>query len=511
MATCMSATKGCTPQRSLAAQCCVLPARHTTNSRQYLHKGQHDLYSGKTPVVRRQRCHRVCGKLTRVTAAAAGLEELTVQPIKTIEGHVKLPGSKSLSNRVLLLAALAEGTTVVENILDSEDIRYMVSALKTLQVPLEEYWEEDKIIVHGCGGKFPLEGEGIELFLGNAGTAMRPLTAAVAAAGRGSFVLDGIARMRERPIQDLVDGLCQLGVDATCTLGTGCPPVAVKGQGISSGGRVELSGSVSSQYLTALLMTAPLAQGEGGTDIVIIDELVSKPYVDMTIQLMERFGVTVELKDGLQHIYVPANQQYKSPGTAYVEGDASSASYFLAGATITGGTVTVEGCGSESLQGDVRFAKVMELMGAKVEWSPYSIKITGPPRGQLKSVDHNCNDIPDAAMTLAVAALFADGETAIRDVYNWRVKETERMKAIVAELTKLGATVEEGRDYCVITPPKDGKVNENVKIETYDDHRMAMAFSLAACAGVPVTILDPGCTRKTFPTYFDVLKTVTKN
>lgn len=511
MATRMSATKGCTPQRSLAAQCCVLPARHTTNSRQYLHKGQHDLYSGKTPVVRRQRCHRVCGKLTRVTAAAAGLEELTVQPIKTIEGHVKLPGSKSLSNRVLLLAALAEGTTVVENILDSEDIRYMVSALKTLQVPLEEYWEEDKIIVHGCGGKFPLEGEGIELFLGNAGTAMRPLTAAVAAAGRGSFVLDGIARMRERPIQDLVDGLCQLGVDATCTLGTGCPPVAVKGQGISSGGRVELSGSVSSQYLTALLMTAPLAQGEGGTDIVIIDELVSKPYVDMTIQLMERFGVTVELKDGLQHIYVPANQQYKSPGTAYVEGDASSASYFLAGATITGGTVTVEGCGSESLQGDVRFAKVMELMGAKVEWSPYSIKITGPPRGQLKSVDHNCNDIPDAAMTLAVAALFADGETAIRDVYNWRVKETERMKAIVAELTKLGATVEEGRDYCVITPPKDGKVNENVKIETYDDHRMAMAFSLAACAGVPVTILDPGCTRKTFPTYFDVLKTVTKN
>ncbi|KAI8101981.1 hypothetical protein M9434_007042 [Picochlorum sp. BPE23] len=508
MTTFVSATKGCTPQRILAAHGGV---RHATISRQQLYTSQSALYSGKSVVLHRQRSHRLGGKSTRVTAAAAGLEELTVQPIKTIEGHVKLPGSKSLSNRVLLLAALAEGTTVVENILDSEDIRYMVSALKTLQVPLEEHWEEDKIIVHGCGGKFPLEGEGIELFLGNAGTAMRPLTAAVAAAGRGSFVLDGIARMRERPIQDLVDGLRQLGVDATCTLGTGCPPVAVKGEGISSGGRVELSGSVSSQYLTALLMTAPLAQGEGGTDIVIIDELVSKPYVDMTIQLMERFGVNVELKDGLQHIYVPANQQYKSPGTAYVEGDASSASYFLAGATITGGTVTVEGCGSESLQGDVRFAKVMELMGAKVEWSPYSIKITGPPRGQLKSVDHNCNDIPDAAMTLAVAALFADGQTAIRDVYNWRVKETERMKAIVAELTKLGATVEEGRDYCVITPPKDGHVNENVKIETYDDHRMAMAFSLAACAGVPVTILDPGCTRKTFPTYFDVLKTVTKN
>lgn len=385
----------------------------------------------------------------------------------------------------------------------------MVSALKTLQVPLEENWEESRITVQGCGGKFPLEGEGIELFLGNAGTAMRPLTAAVAAAGKGSFVLDGVPRMRERPIQDLVDGLVQLGVDAKCTLGTGCPPVRVNGEGIPSGSRVELKGSVSSQYLTALLMAAPLAKGEGGIDIVITDELVSKPYVDMTIQLMQRFGVHVEQKDGLQHLFVPANQQYKSPGTAYVEGDASSASYFLAGATITGGTVTVEGCGSESLQGDVRFAEVMELMGAKVEWSPYSITISGPPRGQLKAIDHNCNDIPDAAMTLAVAALFANGQTAIRDVYNWRVKETERMKAIVAELTKLGATVEEGRDYCVITPPADGV--KSARIETYDDHRMAMAFSLAACSGVPVAILDPGCTRKTFPTYFEVLDTVAKH
>ena len=433
---------------------------------------------------------------------------MLVNPIEKIEGLVKLPGSKSLSNRVLLMAALAEGTTVVENILDSEDIRYMVSALKTLQVPLEERWEENKIVVQGCGGSFPLAGNDTELFLGNAGTAMRPLTAAVAAAGSGTYVLDGIARMRERPIQDLVDGLVQLGVDATCTLGTGCPPVAIKAEGIRSGGRVELSGSVSSQYLTALLMAAPLAKGEGGTDIVIVDELVSKPYVDMTVQLMRRFGVDVELKDGLQHIYVPANQCYKSPGTAYVEGDASSASYFLAGATITGGKVTVEGCGSESLQGDVRFAEVMGLMGAKVEWAPYSITITGPPRGELVAIDHNCNDIPDAAMTLAVAALFAKGETAIRDVYNWRVKETERMKAIVSELTKLGATVEEGRDYCVITPPADGKIKEGVDIETYDDHRMAMAFTLAAATGTPVTILDPGCTRKTVPTYFDVMSTV---
>lgn len=383
----------------------------------------------------------------------------------------------------------------------------MVSALKTLQVPLEEKWEENTLIVTGCGGHFPLEGDNIELFLGNAGTAMRPLTAAVAVAGKGNFVLDGIARMRERPIQDLVDGLVQLGVDAECILGTGCPPVRVKAEGVKSGGRVELSGAVSSQYLTALLMAAPLAQGDGGTDIIITDELVSKPYVEMTIELMKRFGVEVELKDGLQHIYIPANQCYVSPGKAYVEGDASSASYFLAGATITGGKITVEGCGSESLQGDVRFAEVMGLMGATVEWSPYSITIQGPPRGQLKGIDHNCNDIPDAAMTLAVAALFAEGTTAIRDVYNWRVKETERMKAIVAELTKLGAKVEEGHDYCIITPPTDGV--KSAKIETYDDHRMAMAFSLAACSGVPITILDPGCTRKTFPSYFDVLSTVT--
>ena len=391
---------------------------------------------------------------------------------------------------------------------DSEDIRYMVGALKELGIKLEEDWPASRIVVHGCGGRFPVEGA--ELFLGNAGTAMRPLTAAVAAAGRGTFVLDGVARMRERPIQDLVDGLVQLGVDAECTLGTGCPPVQVKASGLPSG-RVELSGSVSSQYLTALLMAAPLSTGESGIEIVITDELVSQPYVDMTVRLMERFGVKVERLDGLQHLRVPSNQKYVSPGTAYVEGDASSASYFLAGATITGGTITVEGCGSDSLQGDVRFAEVMGLMGATVEWSPYSIKITGPPRGQLRAIDHNCNDIPDAAMTLAVAALFADGTTAIRDVYNWRVKETERMKAIVAELTKLGAEVEEGRDYCVIKPPPGGNIKPGVKIETYDDHRMAMAFSLAAAGGVPVTILDPGCTRKTFPTYFDVLETVAKH
>lgn len=443
----------------------------------------------------------------RAAPAAEKVEQLVVKPIKKISGTVKLPGSKSLSNRILLLAALAKGQTVVRNLLDSDDIRYMVGALKALGIKLEERWEEGVMIVEGCGGRFPAEGA--ELFLGNAGTAMRPLTAAVAAAGRGKFVLDGVARMRERPIADLVDGLVQLGVDARCTAGTGCPPVEINAQGLPAG-KVSLSGSISSQYLTALLMAAPLAVGGEATEILIKDELVSQPYVSMTVKLMQRFGVEVQLLDGLNHIRVPAGQTYVSPGEAYVEGDASSASYFLAGATITGGTITVEGCGSQSLQGDVRFAEVMGLMGADVQWSPYSITITGPSaRGAaLQAVDHDCNDIPDAAMTLAVAALFAQGTTRIRNVYNWRVKETERMAAIVAELTKLGATVEEGHDFCVITPPNELRVTD---IDTYDDHRMAMAFALAACGSVPVTINDPGCTRKTFPTYFKVLESVAQH
>lgn len=449
---------------------------------------------------------RTASVSVEATAAAEKVEQLKVEPVKVMSGVVKLPGSKSLSNRILLLAALAEGTTTVKNLLDSDDIRYMVGALKALGVKLEERWEEGVMVVEGCGGRFP--SEGAELFLGNAGTAMRPLTAAVAAAGRGRFVLDGVPRMRERPISDLVDGLVQLGVAAKCTLGTGCPPVEINAQGLPSG-VVRLSGAVSSQYLTALLMAAPLATGSEGIEIIITDELVSQPYVDMTVKLMERFGVVVNKIDGLKHMKIPPGQNYKSPGEAYVEGDASSASYFLAGATLTGGTVTVEGCGSESLQGDVRFAEVMGLMGAQVEWAPYSIKITGPPRDQLKGIDHNCNDIPDAAMTAAVVALYAQGPTAIRDVYNWRVKETERMKAIVTELTKLGAVVEEGRDYCIITPPKE--VKSNIAIDTYDDHRMAMAFALVSCGGVPVIINDPGCTRKTFPTYFKVFESVVEH
>ncbi|KAF8662164.1 hypothetical protein HU200_056358 [Digitaria exilis] len=447
--------------------------------------------------------------------AKAGADEVVLQPIREISGTVKLPGSKSLSNRILLLSALSEGTTVVDNLLESEDVHYMLGALKALGLSVEADKAAKRAVVVGCGGKFPVEKdakEEMQLFLGNAGTAMRPLTAAVTAAGgNATYVLDGVPRMRERPIGDLVVGLKQLGADVDCFLGTDCPPVRIKGIGGLPGGKVKLSGSISSQYLSALLMAAPLALGD--VEIEIIDKLISIPYVEMTLRLMERFGVKAEHSDSWDRFYIKGGQKYKSPKNAYVEGDASSASYFLAGAAITGGTVTVEGCGTTSLQGDVKFAEVLEMMGAKVTWTETSVTVTGPPREpfgrkHLKPIDVNMNKMPDVAMTLAVVALFADGPTAIRDVASWRVKETERMVAIRTELTKLGASVEEGPDYCIITPPE--KLNVTA-IDTYDDHRMAMAFSLAACAEVPVTIRDPGCTRKTFPNYFDVLSTFVKN
>ncbi|XP_009418331.2 3-phosphoshikimate 1-carboxyvinyltransferase 2 [Musa acuminata AAA Group] len=458
---------------------------------------------------------RVSASVAVSAEKPSAVPEIVLQPIKEISGTVKLPGSKSLSNRILLLSALSEGTTVVDNLLNSDDVRYMLAALKTLGLSVEDDVATKRAIVVGCGGQFPAgkaSKEEVQLFLGNAGTAMRPLTAAVTAAGgNASYILDGVPRMRERPIGDLVAGLKQLGADVDCFMGTNCPPVRVNTTGGLPGGKVKLSGSISSQYLTALLMAAPLARGD--VEIEIIDKLISIPYVEMTLKLMERFGVKVEHTDNWDKFFIKGAQKYTSPGSAYVEGDASSASYFLAGAAVTGGTVTVEGCGTTSLQGDVKFAEVLKKMGAKVSWTENSVTVTGPPQDpskkkHLHGIDVNMNKMPDVAMTLAVVALFADGPTAIRDVASWRVKETERMIAICTELRKLGATVEEGPDYCIITPPE--KLNVTA-IDTYDDHRMAMAFSLAACADVPVTIRDPGCTRKTFPDYFDVLETFTKN
>jgi 3-phosphoshikimate 1-carboxyvinyltransferase len=438
-------------------------------------------------------------------------ETLTVKPIKSLDGTVTLPGSKSLSNRCLLLAALSEGKTRVNNLLDSDDIRYMLQALEQLAVPVERH-SDDSVTVTGKAGPInsPTPEKVCELFLGNAGTAMRPLAAALCM-GKGKFLLDGVSRMRERPIADLVDGLKQLGADVSCVEESGCPPVTINANGLQ-GGCASISGKMSSQFLSSLLMAAPLVDGD--INISIKDELISAPYVALTIGLMKKFGVNVDIEgdmDGAPSFKIASSEKYISPKSILVEGDASSASYFVAGAAITGGTVTVRGCGSESVQGDVAFANVMEQMGATITWAPESITVTRDPSVKLKGVDVDCGKIPDAAMTLAVAALFAEGPTTIRNVYSWRLKETERMKAIVAECTKLGAIVEEFEDYCIIHPPKDNIINDNVLIETYDDHRMAMTFSLAACGGVSVIINDPGCTGKTFPTYFEMLESISSH
>jgi 3-phosphoshikimate 1-carboxyvinyltransferase len=424
-------------------------------------------------------------------------DSLILAPIKRISGRVDLPGSKSLSNRVLLLSMLAEGTTQIQNLLDSDDVRYMIGALEKLGITLQETREKNEISVEGCSGGIPKSD--LELMLGNAGTAMRPLTAALTL-GQGRYVLDGVPRMRERPIVDLVEGLQQLGAKVRLLNGPPGPPVEILAQGLP-GGTARIKGSVSSQFLSAILMAAPGAEKD--VTLEIDDTLVSMPYVEMTLALMERFGVHVENRD-FQEFHIPGKQTYHSPGDFFVEGDASSASYFLAGAAITGGTVTVHGCGTESLQGDSKFAEVLEQMGAETQWQPHSVTVRG---NTLKGVDLDMNRMPDAAMTLAVAALFAEGTTKIRNVYNWRLKETERMKAVTTELRKLGAEVEEGDDYLIIDPPDQ---IQSTEIETYDDHRMAMAFSLAACGAESVTILDPGCVSKTFPDYFEVLKSVSE-
>ena len=385
---------------------------------------------------------------------------------------------------------LAEGQTEIHNLLDSDDTRRMVEALKTLRVNVLDERNQNKISVFGTSGTIPVTEA--TLMLGNAGTVVRPLTAALTI-GKGRFVLDGVQRMRERPIIDLVKGLKQLGAEVNCINGTDSPPVEVIANGLP-GGTTRLSGAISSQYLSAILMASPYAKTD--VQIEIKDKLVSLPYVEMTLQLMLRFGVSVE-NNKYKHFRVP-RIPYRSPGKIYVEGDASSASYFLAGAAITGGPVTVKGCGTESLQGDSRFAEVLEKMGANVEWGEREISVS---RSSLNGIDVDMNMMPDAAMTLAVTALFASGQTAIHNIHNWRVKETERLKAVSTELRKLGSEVEEGEDYLVIIPPK--KI-QNAEIETYEDHRMAMAFSLAACGDASVTINDPGCVSKTFPRYFDV-------
>jgi len=412
-------------------------------------------------------------------------------------GTVRLPGSKSISNRVLLLAALAEGETQIRDLLASDDTGRMLDALKTLGVGVSHLGGENWSI-EGCAGKFPVKQA--ELFLGNAGTAFRPLTAALALAG-GDYILKGVARMHERPIGDLVDGLRQLGVDVSYLGNDGYPPLHLKPAKIQPSGVVKVRGDVSSQFLTGLLMALPLT-GEAAT-VEVVGELISKPYIEITLAIMARFGVLVQ-RDGWQRFTVPAGSRYVSPGTVYVEGDASSASYFLALGAIGGGPVRVEGVGSESIQGDVKFAEALAQMGAIIETGPNWMSARAP-QGGLVAVDLDCNHIPDAAMTLATVALFAKGTTTLRNIASWRVKETDRIAAMATELRKLGAVVEEGEDFIRVTPAS----LKPAAIDTYDDHRMAMCFSLAAF-GTPLRINDPQCVAKTFPDYFARFAGVTR-
>ncbi|SMY32337.1 3-phosphoshikimate 1-carboxyvinyltransferase [Photobacterium andalusiense] len=418
------------------------------------------------------------------------MESLTLAPIAKVNGEVNLPGSKSVSNRALLLAALAKGTTRLTNLLDSDDIRHMLNGLKQLGVNYRLSADKTECEVDGLGQDFCAT-KPLELYLGNAGTAMRPLAAALCL-GSGEYILTGEPRMKERPIGHLVDALRSAGAEINYLENENYPPLKIIGTGLQ-GGEVEIDGSISSQFLTAFLMAAPLAQAD--TVISIKGDLVSKPYIDITLHIMAQFGVEVD-NHNYQQFVVRGNQSYVSPGDLLVEGDASSASYFLAAAAIKGGAVKVTGIGKNSIQGDIQFADALAAMGADIEWGDdYVIARCG----ELTAVDMDFNHIPDAAMTIATTALFAKGTTSIRNVYNWRVKETDRLAAMATELRKVGAMVEEGSDYITITPPT---TLNHAQIDTYDDHRMAMCFSLVALSDTPVTINDPKCTSKTFPDYF---------
>jgi 3-phosphoshikimate 1-carboxyvinyltransferase len=424
--------------------------------------------------------------------------DLALTPGSAARGVIQLPGSKSISNRMLLLAALASGTTEIRDLLSSDDTQVMLAALQKLGVSWQQQGQGQTYVVTGAAGTFP--SQSADLFMGNAGTAIRPLTAALAAMG-GDYTVHGVPRMHERPIGDLVDALNAAGARIDYTGQPGFPPLHIH-TGNLHPQVMQVRGNVSSQFLTALLMASPLIARDHALRIEVVGELISKPYIEITLNLMQRFGVAVE-RDDWAAFRIASGQQYRSPGLLHVEGDASSASYFLAAGAIAGGPVRVEGVGKSSIQGDVRFVEALAQMGAHITMGDNWIEARSG--GVLKAIDADFNHIPDAAMTIAVAALYADGTSILRNIGSWRVKETDRLSAMATELRKLGAEVEEGSDYLRVTPPA---VLQPATIDTYDDHRMAMCFSLAsldgaARKGTAVRINDPACVAKTFPDYFD--------
>jgi 3-phosphoshikimate 1-carboxyvinyltransferase len=421
-----------------------------------------------------------------------------LKAVQSVFGQVTLPGSKSITNRILLLSAIADGETTIKHALRSDDTHHMIEALKILQVDLTEK-ENGDILIQGARGQF--KNKSAEIFLGNAGTAFRPLTAALAFS-QGDYMLSGVPRMHERPIKDLVDSLLQLNADITYLNEEGYPPLRISSSEIIINSSVKIRGDISSQFLTALLMAIPLTKKE--VSIEIVGDLISKPYIDITLNLMNRFGVQVKKIDW-QYFVIPGSGGYVSPGEIFVEGDASSASYFLAAGALAG-DIEVKGIGKNSIQGDIKFTEALTLMGAEIQILEGSIKAS--KASTLQAINLDCNHIPDAAMTLAVLALFAKGTTKLHNIGSWRVKETDRIKAMATELKKLGAEVVEGEDFIEITPPLH--IKENIEIDTYNDHRMAMCFSLVSLKNIPIIINDPACVNKTFPTYFEVLESIVK-
>ena len=431
---------------------------------------------------------------------------LDLPPLTGAEGAVTLPGSKSISNRVLLLSALCEGTTVVHDLLDSDDTRVMLAALRQLGCSVQA--QGTTVTITGLGGR-TWPAEAIEFFMGNAGTAMRPLTAALAVMG-GDFTLKGVARMHERPIGDLVDALRQLGCAIDYLGNPGFPPLHIGRPALKLDAPIPVRGDVSSQFLTALLMALPLAAKDRDITIEVVGELISKPYIEITLNLLARYGIKV-VRQGWERFVIPAGSRYQSPGSIHVEADASSASYFIAlGAIAQGSGIRVHGVGADSIQGDIRFVEAAQKMGAQVTSGTNWLHI-GRGAWPLKGIELDCNHIPDAAMTLAVMALYADGPTTLRNIASWRVKETDRIVAMAAECRKLGATVEEGQDWIRVHPLPAGQW-QRASIHTYDDHRVAMCFSLAAFNAdrLPVRIEDPKCVAKTFPDYFETLFSVAR-
>ncbi len=439
-------------------------------------------------------------------------EYLDLPSLQSVQGRIALPGSKSISNRALLLAALCEGESEIHGLLDSDDTRVMLDSLQKLGCGLR--WQGGVLHLHGLGVGGGSRGRlqpQADLFLQNAGTAMRPLTAALAVLG-GDYTLKGIPRMHERPIGDLVSALQAIGCAVAYTGQAGYPPLHIQGMPqFKLAAPIPVRGDVSSQFLTALLLALPLATAEQAVHIEVVGELISKPYIDITLKLLAQFGIAVQ-RHGWQGFTIPQGSRYQTPGKVFVEADASSASYFIAAGALAATAeqpLRIDGVGAASIQGDMRFVEAAEAMGAVVQAFDDHLLVH---RGAwpLKAVQMDCNHIPDAAMTLAVMALFAEGTSELRNIASWRVKETDRIAAMQTELRKLGATVESGPDFIRITPPASPADWRWASIGTYDDHRMAMCLSLAAFFSPTggLRIEDPQCVAKTYPDYFEALFSV---